>query len=270
MTIFYQSLRELEIDEHLISGLIQALNQFTVMQFNQPIESIEMGGFRWIYIIDEKSNLLFVLADSKDLSADILRARLDVIKRTFIKTYVTERGLLDGTWQGDLSSFDPFQIIVADFYLQWTKAQDILSSAEFFDMLGIFQQLFNFLRNIIEGHIFSEKKGKIYNNIQNLYENFIEQHDYDEYTELNKIIYTRETGFNLLNINPTRCDALTFKKFVITLLAGIIGILKMEIGFDQCLILFSDEGIIEYIYSNFILLKSLKLDIIIFELFFLK
>ena len=46
---------DLALDEDLISGLLAALNQFTTYEFQQGIESIEMGGLRWSYLEDKGS-----------------------------------------------------------------------------------------------------------------------------------------------------------------------------------------------------------------------
>ena len=79
------------VNEDLVSGLLTALNQFTIVEFKQGIESIEMGGLRWVYIQDKDTNLLFIGADSKQVSAEILRARLDVIRHTFIDQYANDK-----------------------------------------------------------------------------------------------------------------------------------------------------------------------------------
>ena len=73
MTILYSSISKLNINEHLVSGLISALNQFTISQFNDPIESIDMGGLRWIYILEEKytstnqaGNIIVTFSEDKE------------------------------------------------------------------------------------------------------------------------------------------------------------------------------------------------------------
>ncbi|MCK4370817.1 MAG: hypothetical protein KAW03_07100, partial [Candidatus Lokiarchaeota archaeon] len=87
ITLVYKPYMDFPINEDLVSGLLTALNQFTIVEFKQGIESIEMGGLRWVYISDKDTNLLFIAADSKDVTAETLRARLDVIRYTFIQQY---------------------------------------------------------------------------------------------------------------------------------------------------------------------------------------
>ena len=104
---------DLPINEDLVSGLLTALNQFTIMEFKQGIESIDMGGLRWVYLLDKDSGLLYIAAGTKEDSAEILRARLNVIKQEFTRTYVEG----DGTswrkeWDGNVEKFYPFKKIM--------------------------------------------------------------------------------------------------------------------------------------------------------------
>ncbi len=54
ITLLYKPYMDLALDEDLISGLLAALNQFTTYEFQQGIESIEMGGLRWSYLEDKE------------------------------------------------------------------------------------------------------------------------------------------------------------------------------------------------------------------------
>ncbi|MCK4287145.1 MAG: hypothetical protein KAX18_13130, partial [Candidatus Lokiarchaeota archaeon] len=74
ITLVYKAYMEFPVNEDLVSGLLTALNQFTIVEFKQGIESIEMGGLRWVYIHDKETNLLFIGADSKEVKTDMLRA----------------------------------------------------------------------------------------------------------------------------------------------------------------------------------------------------
>ena len=48
ITLLYKPYMDLSLDEDLISGLLAALNQFTTYELKTGIESIEMGGLRWL------------------------------------------------------------------------------------------------------------------------------------------------------------------------------------------------------------------------------
>lgn len=66
VTLVFKSYLNITIAENLISGLLAAINSFVVSEFNQPIDSINMGGFYWVYNYDEERRLLFICADSPD------------------------------------------------------------------------------------------------------------------------------------------------------------------------------------------------------------
>ena len=46
ITLVYKPYMDFPVNEDLVSGLLTALNQFTIVEFKQGIESIEMGGLR--------------------------------------------------------------------------------------------------------------------------------------------------------------------------------------------------------------------------------
>ncbi len=85
--LLYKSFLKTDADADIVSGFLTAFNHFSVMEFKQSIDSIEMGGLRWIYISEPKYNLLFVAACTKEMTTDILKSRLEVIKNAFIKEF---------------------------------------------------------------------------------------------------------------------------------------------------------------------------------------
>ena len=85
--LLYKSFLKTNIDEFLVSGLLSAFNQFIMTEFHAPIESLEMGGFRWIYLPETEYNLLFVAADTKSVSTEKLKNKLNIIKESFINNY---------------------------------------------------------------------------------------------------------------------------------------------------------------------------------------
>ena len=158
ITLVYKPYMDFPVNEDLVSGLLTALNQFTLVEFKQGIESIEMGGLRWVYISDKDTNLLFIAADAKDVTAETLRARLDVIRHTFIQQYAHEGNRWGSKWAGNVEIYKPFENVIDEYYTQWKQAERITTVAEFFDILGIYQQILNLVINVIEGHLSKKKK----------------------------------------------------------------------------------------------------------------
>lgn len=270
ITLLYKPYMDFSVNEDLVSGLLTALNQFTIVEFKQGIDSIEMGGLRWVYIQDKESNLLFIAADTKDVNADILRARLDVIRNTFIEQYMNDKAHWLNRWNGNVEIYKPFEKIIDEFYSQWKQAEHITTVAEFFDILGIFQQILNLVINVIESHSVPEKKEIIYNRIEEMFKNYANHEYVRKNPELKKISFNRESGINIISINPTNCDMFVVEKQIINLIRRIVDIIKNEIGFYPSLKYFTDENIFDYLISNFSLLNELNLFRFLLQLFLSK
>ncbi len=270
ITLVYKPYMDFPVNEDLVSGLLTALNQFTIVEFKQGIDSIEMGGLRWAYIQDKDTNLLFIGADSKEVSGDILRARLDVIRHTFIQQYAHEKNRWGSKWAGNVELYKPFEEVIDEYYTQWKQAESVTTIAEFFDMLGIFQQILNLVINVIEGHLSAKKKNQIYKKIEKMFKNYEKLEIVKRNPELCKINFQRKTGVNVININPMNCDMFVVEKQLINLIKTIVEILKEEEGFYTCLKYFIEENIFDYILSNFNLLNDLNLFIFLIKLFLVK
>ncbi|MFX0029788.1 MAG: hypothetical protein ACFE8B_11300 [Candidatus Hermodarchaeota archaeon] len=270
ITLVYKPYMDFPVNEDLVSGLLTALNQFTIVEFKQGIDSIEMGGLRWVYILDKETNLLFIAADSKEVSGETLRSRLDVIRHTFIQQYANEKNQWGSKWAGNVELYKPFENVIDEYYSQWKQAERITTVAEFFDMLGIFQQILNLIINVIEGHYSKKKKQKIYKKIENMFKNYTELEIVKKNPELSKIIFQKKTGINIININPMNCDMLVAEKQIINLIQRMVEILKEEEGYFTSLKLFIDENIFDYLISNFSLLNDLNLFIFLMKLFLMK
>ncbi|MFX1316587.1 MAG: hypothetical protein ACFE9T_12040 [Promethearchaeota archaeon] len=270
ITLLYKPYMDFPVNEDLVSGLLTALNQFTIVEFKQGIDSIEMGGLRWVYIQDKESNLLFIAADTKEVNADMLRARLDVIRNTFIDQFMNDKAHWLNRWNGNVEIYRPFEATIDEYYTQWKQAEHITTVAEFFDILGIFQQILNLIVNVIESNLKPEKKNIIYNRIEAMFENYA-SHDYVKTNpELSKISFNRESGINIININPTNCDMFVVEKQIINLIRRIVEIIKSEEGFYPSLKYFVNENIFDYLISNFSLLNELNLFTFLLQLFISK
>ncbi|MBY9012307.1 MAG: hypothetical protein KGD70_08025 [Candidatus Lokiarchaeota archaeon] len=271
ITLLYKPYMDLALDEDLISGLLAALNQFTIYELKTGIESIEMGGLRWSYLENKESNLLFVATSEKDISSNMLKARLNVIMQTFLEEYVSKDvEAWNKLWKGNTELFSPFKDVIDEYYSQWLTAENISTIAEYFDILGVFQQILNLLINVIEGHFTSEKKETIYNLIEIMFANYLNHKYVQSNPELSKISFNNVTGINIININPTNCDMLVVEKQIINLIKRITEMIKNEEGYYVTLHYFIEENIFEYLISNISLLKELNLFKFLLQLFLFK
>lgn len=264
ITLLYQSYRELMVNEDLVSGLLTALNRFTVFEFNEGIESIEMGGLRWVYLEDEESGLLFIAADSKEASADILKARLNIIMKEFLNQYQDTGIYQKGEWNGNTDLFKDFKKTIDEYYSQWKKAEDITTLGEFFDILGVFQQILNVVMNTV-GQLKNEEQ--LFRKLEVMFQDFKSNPDFKTHSQLKKISFSREAGFNNIDINPRDCDMMVAERQLIRLIKRVIKIIKNELTQKKFIYVFLEEGLYSYILNHLDLLKKLNLDTFLLKLF---
>jgi hypothetical protein len=267
--LLYKSFLETDADEDIVSGFLTAFNQFSMMEFKQSIDSIEMGGLRWIYIVEPEYNLLFVAAGTKEMKTETLKTRLDVIKNAFIKEFDPVWEKKGHNWDGNINIFLPFLKLIEDYYNQWKEVETLTQTADFFDILGIFQNIFIMLRNIIENKMYSKSKNEILDHIDLVYESYQEQDACKDEPELKNISFSKESWFDLVDINLIKCD----KELVIDslkyLLTQVVNVLKEVKGDNLCLKYFREEKVYRYIFNSMDLLKDLNLDMYLLELFLL-
>ena len=269
VTLLYKSYMDLPVNEDLVSGLLTALNQFTIMEFKEGLESIDMGGLRWVYIMDKESNLLFIAAGPKDVMAEMLRARLNVIKQAFTQEYFVENEQVKKKWDGNVQRYEPFKDVIDRFYTDWIAAESVSNIAEFVDILGIFQQLFFDILSTLQ-KIPIDSRVKIYNKIESMFENYKNNEYIKQNPELSKINFSRDSGINIITINPNNCDMIVVEKQIINLLRRVISEIKEEVGHNESLRLFNEENILNYILNNIDMLHKLNLDKFLLQLFLLE
>lgn len=269
ITLLYKSYMDIPINEDLVSGLLTALNQFTIMEFKQGLESIDMGGLRWVYIMHKETNLLFIAAGPKDVNAEMLRARLNVIKQAFTQEYFAENEQVKEKWDGNVETFEPFKDVIDQYYNDWLAAENVSNIAEFVDILGIFQQLFFDLLGTLN-KIPEQSREYLYDKIEKMFENYKNNEYIKQNQELSKITFSRDTGINIITINPNNCDMIIVEKQIINLLRRVINSIKQEIGHNESLRLFNEENILNYILNNIDMLHMLNLDKFLLQLFLLE
>lgn len=267
LKLVYRSYLDLPIKEDLVSGLLTALNEFVRSEFNQPIDSINMGGLMWVYDHVEEHRLLFVAADTRNTKVDTLRSRLEFIKQMFMKQYLEHQEWRE--WNGDTSLFKPFEETIDVYYANWQAAENLNTYAESFDYIRVFQEIFGLIRNVIDAQIDFRKKAKIIEQLEDLFKNFKKRMDITKIKEMDKVSYSKDGGFNVFDINPTNCDIVVVRKQLKNLLVQIVKIIKDQLGHDLSLNYFSDQKVFAYIFNNNVLLKKLDLESFLLQLFLL-
>lgn len=267
--LLYKSFLKTDADEDIVSGFLSAFFHFSMVEFHESLESIEMGGLRWIYIIEPEFNLLFVAADTKDIKTEMLMGKLNVIRKAFIREYETILTERKKTWEGDLNVFTPFLKVIEDYYNQWEEVESVAHVADYFDILGVFQQILIMFRNILEKRMYSKSKNEIIELIEKKYKAVGNKKKFKDQAELKNISFSKDSWFNIIDINLIKCDKEIVLEYLEVILTEIINSLKKVKGDELCFKYFSEEGIYAYIYNNMKLLKDLKLDLFFMERFLL-
>ena len=267
--LLYKSFLKTDADEDIVSGFLTAFHHFSMVEFKESLDSIEMGGLRWVYILEEKYKLLFVAADTKNVKTEMLMGRLNVIRNSFIKEFEPTWVKKGRTWDGDINVFLPFLKEIEDYYNQWGEVEDLEQVADFFDILGIFQKIFIMIRNVVENKMYSKSKNMILNKIEAMYNTFTVHEDFKNTPELKNITFNKESWFNFIDINLIKTDKDLVLKILKSFLSETVSILQDVKGRNLCLKYFSDEKIYAYIFNNMKLLNDLNLDTFLLEKFLL-
>ncbi len=267
--LLYKSFLKTDADEDIVSGFLTAFHHFSIEEFHQSLESIEMGGLKWIYTLEPKFKLLFVAADVRSVKTEILRGRLNVIKEAFLKEFEPVWIKKKRSWDGNMNVYLPFLKVIEDYYGQWEEVESISQVADFFDVLGVFQQMFIKLRNILENKMYTKSKSLVLNQIEKAYNKLKKQEIYMQQPELGNITFTKESWFNIIDINLLKCEKEVITKYLKSLLYETVHILHDVKGKNLCLKYFSDEKVYSYIFNNMDLLKDLHLNMFFLELFLL-
>ena len=267
--LLYKSFLKTNADEDIVSGFLTAFNQFSIVEFNQSIDSIEMGGLRWVYILEPKYNLLFVAANTKKMKSEILKTRLNVIKNAFTKEFDEVWEKKGHNWDGNINIFLPFLQLIEDYYSQWEEVETLTQVADFFDILGVFQNIFIMLGKVIENRMYARSRKEVLNLVAEKYNIFKKQEDYQKMPELSNISFSKESWFNIIDINLIKCDKEMVIRSLKYLLTQVVTVLKDVKGDNLCLKYFREEDLYGYIFNNMDLLKDLNLNKFLLELLLL-
>lgn len=259
-TIFYRNYSHQKIDPDLVSGLLSALNNFSEVELKQTgIESVNMGGLKWVYLNERDYNMLFIAADEKNTNPNVMKSRLDVIRNTFLAEFELTPENWISRWNGEVIQFEQFKETVDMLNEQWKKAEKIMSTAELFDLLGIFQQVLNLYINIIKLNFFGESYEEVITKIQNIVHQIQDMEQFKSDPEIQKIDFDEERGWNVINVNPAQVDPDDLEKVLLFITRQIRKFIGEKMG--KMLALHSlNQEIFPFLLSNWQLLKRLRLE----------
>ncbi len=227
VALFYRNYSDFTLDQDLISGFLMALNSFSEVELkSHGIQSIIMGGLSWVYFDSREAGLLLVAADDVKSNTEVMRSRLEVIFKMFVETYkITpedmKNSLIDQTkYQGFKKTLDLLQD-------QWRQAESILEggAALIFDLLGVFQQIFNQFNNIIQTTFFKEDYVKVMDEIGEMLENLKNMPEFQDNQELSNISFD-EHGWDIITLNPLNIDLEVLRRTLILITIHLNNVIK--------------------------------------------
>ncbi|MHA1887610.1 MAG: hypothetical protein ACTSX0_06265, partial [Promethearchaeota archaeon] len=268
---FHARADEQVLDGMLLSGLLSALNSFSEAELGDTgIESIEMGGLRWVYLSNKSSNLMLVAVAEKLTRASLIKARLKVIHDMFMQKFQINNEFWRN-WDYDISKFRQFSEILETLYRQWTEADQIMNVGMLFDLMGIFQQIFCIFINIINGnfsglkrHIVLERLNRYKDKLnlwyqrQNLDDTYRVIEIFIPFIDLvtDEIIFNEAPATNIFGLNPVGLDQDVLIPLFYLVLRHFQNVLQRELGERVYLSIIKKE-IMPYLLRKWDILKNL-------------
>ncbi len=242
-TVFYRNYSEMKVDPDLLSGLLTALNNFSAVELQSTgISSIEMGGMRWVYHQVPEMNLMLIAADDKSANSQVMRSRLQVIYKMFVDQFnITQERMQQELM--NVKDFQDFGEVLDMLKSQWQQAESQFGPAQMFDILGIFQQIFNSMTEIVKTNFYGDDFDNIIQEIENLGDEFETDPNIKKNPEYQKIQFDRKHGWEVINMNPMNLEGESLKRVLFTILGRLKEILMKNMSKMSLLYAFN-----KYIY----------------------
>lgn len=258
-TLYYRNYTNNNIDPDLVSGLLGAFNNFSEVELSGiGIESINMGGLQWVYLNNDELNMLVVAAERKGSgNADLMRARLEVIMNAFISKFHLTPESFASNGASYVKDFQDFDQDLDDLQDQWSIAETVTNAGELFDMLGVFQQILNFLHTLAK-RCETSKGIAITRELKSFSARLDLLFDMDQYPEFKKIHFDDVLGWNVITLDPARLRKDILKKGLFAIITHVKATLVKNFGNTWMLEAMSSD-IFPYIFSSWDLLEILDL-----------
>ncbi|MCF2139740.1 MAG: hypothetical protein K9W44_06775 [Candidatus Lokiarchaeota archaeon] len=282
-SLFYHELENVQtLDGMLLSGLLSALNSFSEAELGDSgIESIEMGGLRWVYLNNPETHLMLIAASDKQTQAPLIKARLKVIHDMFIRDFQINDEFWK-KWDFEIAQFRRFSEVVETLYQQWSQADHIMNVGALFDLMGIFQQIFCIFINIVNDnfaglkrHIVLERlhryrdKLELWYHRQNLSDSYRVIEIFIPSIDLitDEIIFSEAPATNIFGLNPVGLNQDVLIPLFYLVLHHFQNVLQRELG-ERLYLSIVKKEIIPFLLQKWEILKSMELNKLLLQLFF--
>ena len=267
VTLFYRNYSDFKLDPDLVSGFLSALNYFSEAELDsQVILSIEMSGLKWVYSYQKEMGLLLVAACNPSVNTDIISARLEVLYKKFAEQFDLTPENLNTIIDQEI--YAPFEEVLDLFSAQWEQAEKLMSSngaAHIFDLMLVFQQIYNHFNKIIRKKFHKTDYDDVIDEIGMILKNMKESPEFKENPELSNIEFSKH-GWSVITLNPMELEEEVLKRTLIMILLHLNNVLKAHMR-DYTRFNAYSKGIYKYMIEQFDLLRKLDLIRILLQMF---
>ena len=268
VSLFYKNYSDFNLDPDLVSGFLSALNYFSESELDsQEILSIEMSGLKWVYSYHKEMGLLLIAACEPNNDTKVILARLQVIYKMFVEQFNLTPELLNKVIV-DQEKYSPFEKVLDMLSMQWEQAEKLMSSsgaAHIFDLMLVFQQIYNHFNKIIRKKFHKQDYDNAIDEIGMILKNLKESPEFKENPELSNISFSKH-GWSVITLNPMVLDEEVLKRTLIMILLHLNNVLKAHMR-DYPRFNAYSKGIYKYIIEQFDLLNKLNLVHILLQMF---
>ena len=268
VTLFYRNYSDFNLDPDLVSGFLSALNYFSEVELDtKGILSIEMKGLKWVYSYQREMGLLLVAACDPSANTEVMSARLQVIYKMFVEQYGLTPKILSSVIV-DQEKYAGFKDVLDMLENQWEQAEKLMSSkgaAHIFDLMLVFQQIFNHFNKIVRKKFHKKDYDDVIDEIGMILKNMKESPEFKENPELSKISFSKH-GWSVITLNPMELNEEILKRTLIMITLHLNNVLKSHMR-DYSRFNAYSKGIYKYLIDQFDLLNKLDLVHVLLQMF---
>ena len=269
--LFYHSYDDPPLKAVIVSGLLAAMNNFSEIEMEERgIQSLEMEDLRWVYLNAKDFNLLVIAADSKDQNSKVMRSRLNIILKLFVKNFHIDLGY----WEQEainLELFSKFKHELNNLEQQWIEADETRDLGHIMDLLGVFQQVLIIYIDLIKANITGRNFRQVLTELdyfspqlREWYGKEFNPHAFDSLQlfvpkidlEKNEIFFLSSPGENIVGKDHFELDPEYIKAFFFMLIQYYSDIVKKAMPLISWNDIFSTE-FMPYFFSKWEYLESI-------------
>ena len=268
VSLFYKNYSDFILDPDLVSGFLSALNYFSESELDsQGIQSMEMTGLKWVYSYHREMGLLLVTACEKSAKTEVISARLQVIYKMFVEKFNLTPEILNKVIV-DQEKYATFEEVLDELSSQWELQEKLMSgkgAAHIFDLMLVFQQIFNHFNKIIRKKFHKKDYDDVIDEIGMILKNMKESPEFKENPELSNIEFSKH-GWSVITLNPMELEEDVLKRTLIMILLHLNNVLKAHMR-DYPRFNAYSKGIYKYMLEQFDLLNKLDLVHVLLQMF---